>query len=124
MIVFRDSDNGRQVHLELKRSIPMERACEADRLSYNSDPNHAVFRAMSKRDDGVWGSMSFDSLFGLSKRQGDTGGLGGNSGTTNLKSTIGSTAGCPTTRKVALIGVATDCSYTASFNSTETARKN
>jgi hypothetical protein len=68
--------------------------------------------------------MSLNSLFGLSKRQSDTGGVGGNSGGVNLKSTIGSTVGCPSSKKVALIGVATDCSFVSSFNSTESAREN
>lgn len=64
------------------------------------------------------------SFFG--KRQIDTNGIpsGGNSGSVNLKSSIGSTAGCPSTRKVALIGVATDCTYTGTFNSTQSAHQN
>lgn len=41
-----------------------------------------------------------------------------------LSYTIGDTSGCPTSRKVALIGIATDCSYTASFDSTESVRQN
>ncbi|KAH6893531.1 zinc metalloprotease mde10 [Thelonectria olida] len=35
----------------------------------------------------------------------------------DLRDTIGSTDGCPTTRLIALLGVATDCSYTADFES-------
>jgi hypothetical protein len=46
----------------------------------------------------------------------------GNGAGVNLASTIGQTAGCPTTRKVALIGIATDCTYTAKFNSTSAIR--
>ncbi|KAA8647990.1 ADAM metallopeptidase domain [Aspergillus tanneri] len=37
---------------------------------------------------------------------------------------IGNSEGCPTTRRVALVGIATDCTYTASFNSTESVRRN
>jgi len=123
MVVWRDTDISRQVHGDLKRSADL--TCVSDRLEFNSNPNHPVFRGMLKRDVGYWGAMSFSSL--LSKRQSniDGGGAGnGNSAGVSLKSTIGSTAGCPTTRKVALVGVATDCSYTAGFNSTDTLRQN
>lgn len=37
---------------------------------------------------------------------------------------IGSTDGCPSSRLVAMIGVATDCTYTAEFDSIEDAREN
>jgi len=123
MIVFRDTDIGRQTHSELrKRGEDM--SCRSDKLAFNTDLNHPVFRAMLKRDAGSWGSMSFPALLG--KRQNiDGGGAGyGNSAGVNLRSTIGSTAGCPTTRKVALVGVATDCSYTASFSDTDALRQN
>ncbi len=33
----------------------------------------------------------------------------------NLTSTIGNPSGCPSARKVALVGIATDCTYTAQF---------
>lgn len=39
------------------------------------------------------------------------------SGSTDLRDTIGSTSGCPTTRLIALVGIATDCSYTSDFGS-------
>ncbi|KAM5367883.1 hypothetical protein ACJZ2D_009794 [Fusarium nematophilum] len=44
--------------------------------------------------------------------------------TFNPRDTIGSTSGCPSTRLVASLGVATDCSYTAEFDSLEDARAN
>lgn len=124
MVIFRDSDIGQNVHNELKRSGAVARSCQADQLSFNTDPNHPLFSNMLKRDAGFWGSMPVGSLFG--KRQIDTNGIpsGGNSGGVNLKSSIGNTAGCPTTRRVALIGAATDCTYTGSFNSTDSARQN
>lgn len=37
----------------------------------------------------------------------------------DLTDTIGSTAGCPSSRLIALLGIATDCSYTADFSSTD-----
>ena len=125
MVVFRDSDIGRQTqHTEFKRSLAEQSSCSANFLSFNSDSSHPVYSPPFKRDTRSWGSMPLHSLFG--KRQIDTSGIpsGGNSGGVNLSSTIGNTAGCPSTRKVALIGVATDCSYTASFSSNETARQN
>ncbi|KAL9640763.1 MAG: hypothetical protein Q9164_000078 [Protoblastenia rupestris] len=124
MTVFRDSDIDRRpvpAHMELKRSNGfIERSCRSDQLQFNSDPTQTVL----KRDIGYWGVAPIPSLFG--KRQIDTTGIptGGNSGGVNLRSSIGNTEGCPSTRKVALIGVATDCTYTASFNSSESARAN
>ncbi|KAJ5496222.1 hypothetical protein N7463_008209 [Penicillium fimorum] len=44
-------------------------------------------------------------------------------GDDNLTSTIGTTNGCPTTREIAYIGIMTDCSYTTSFNSSDSARR-
>ncbi|KAJ5313398.1 uncharacterized protein N7443_000282 [Penicillium atrosanguineum] len=41
----------------------------------------------------------------------------------DVTETIGSTNGCPSTRQIAYIGVATDCAYTASFNSTDDAHR-
>lgn len=54
----------------------------------------------------------------LFRRQGSWLGLDND----NLTSTIGSSWGCPTTRQVAYIGVVADCTYTAGFNSTDSAR--
>ena len=122
MVTFRDSDFGQAgQHLELRQEDEVL-TCGHDNLKFNMDTNHPVHHATLKRDVGFWGSASAASLFG--KRQIDTVPTGGNSGSVNLKSSIGSTAGCPSTRKVALIGVATDCSYTGSFNSSESARAN
>lgn len=131
MVVWRDSDisegltvdSDGLIHPDLRRSIGQEGACSADGLSFNSDPEHPIFMGMLKRDDFYGpspGALSTRRLFG---RQID-GQTTGNSAGVNLTSTIGSTVGCPTTRKVALVGVATDCTYTADFNSTASAREN
>ena len=122
MVVFRDSDidfRPATSHQDLRRSVDSTNTCRSHELKFN-DPQQTILR----RDVGFWGAAPIASLFG--KRQIDTNGIpsGGNSGGVNLKSSIGSTAGCPSTRKVALMGVVTDCSYTGSFNSTETARSN
>ena len=121
MVMFRDSDI-RNSHSELKRSEQNEASCQSNQLSFNSNPSHPVFSPKLERSVGVWGSAPISSLFG--KRQIDNTPSGGNSGGVNLKQSIGSTAGCPTSRKVALIGVATDCTYTGTFNSTQTAHQN
>ena len=121
MVIFRDSDVDNRLstsHMELRRSEDFHPSCKSHELKFNADPSQTVL----KRSIGYWGAAPINSLFG--KRQLDTIPSGGNSGSVNLKSTIGSTAGCPSSRKVALIGVATDCTYTGSFNSSETAHSN
>ncbi|WEW60802.1 hypothetical protein PRK78_006290 [Emydomyces testavorans] len=124
MIVFRDSDVGRDIQELLKRSSPIERSCGSDRLDFNNNPDHPIFRPKMRRDQSNWATLPLDFMMGLSKRQGDI--VGGNAGgPVNVRETIGNTAGCPKTRKVALIGVAADCEYTKSFNSTiQTAQRN
>ncbi|KAL9113246.1 MAG: hypothetical protein Q9227_002581 [Pyrenula ochraceoflavens] len=122
MTVYRDSDISQsKLRQDLKRDVGQ--VCSSDNLSFNTNPEHPIFKQSLKRSLGFWGSMPTTSLFG--KRQIDnSGSYGGNSGNVNLKASIGSTQGCPSTRKVALIGVATDCTYTGSFNSTDTMRQN
>jgi len=126
MVVWRDSDIlPDAAHLrqqELRRGIREDvPSCQAEQLNFNLDPQHPVYLGMAKRSDKLLGSMDFTSLF--TKRQIDST-TGGNSGGVNLVSTIGNADGCPTTRKVALVGVATDCGYTGSFDSNETVRQN
>lgn len=112
MVVFRDSDMG----LSHERSELRKRAagagCASDELRFNMQEDHPVYAGMRARDADI-GFTPISSLFG--KRQSDTL-TGGNSAGVNLVSSIGSTAGCPSTRKVALVGVATDCNYVTSFN--------
>ena len=127
MVVWRDSDilpSASQLkHQDLRRTVVEEDVpeCQADGLKFNMQADHPVYLGMSKRDTRSLASMPFSSLF--NKRQID-GTTGGNGAGANLAASIGSTAGCPTTKKVALVGVATDCTYTASFNSTESVRSN
>lgn len=121
MILFRDSCvNKNLLSQQEKREVGNELTCRSEELHFNTQFNTPVYTGMIKRDDTFWEALPLGSIFG--KRQIDSQG-GGNSAGVNLASTIGSTAGCPTTRKVALVGVATDCGYTASFNSTEVARQ-
>lgn len=124
MVLWRDSDiqGSSQMGIELKRDVG-EDTCSSDRLLFNSNEDHPLYASMRKREDptGFFGSISTRSLF---TRQSDIGGGTGNTGNVNLASTIGNTAGCPTTRKVALVGVATDCTYTADFANSSAARTN
>lgn len=122
MVVYRDSDMVRYVHSELKRSLSESPSCEADKLGFNSDPQHPVFRS-NVSDRSGWGVMPVNSFFGLSKRQSDIAGVSGNTGSVNLKSTIGDTAGCPKNKMVALVGVAMDCSLVSSFSSNKAAQQ-
>lgn len=122
MIVYRDSDMMRMQpeHPDLRRSLPASTGCGADKLDYNADLTNSIFPFGIGEDEGRWGVTSLNSLFGLSKRQSDVGGISGNTGGVNLKSTIGDTSGCPKTKKVALIGVATDCKMTEHFSDNTT----
>jgi hypothetical protein len=113
MVVFRDSDMGLlDKHSELRKR-EANPACLSDELSFNMQDDHPVYASMRARDENNFFSTPVSSLFG--KRQLD-GQPGGNGAGVNLVSSIGSTAGCPTTRKVALVGVAADCTYVQSFN--------
>jgi len=117
MVVFRDSDRkspSDQDRPELRRRST-ELACSSDELKFNTQTNHPVYAAMRARSEENFYSMPFSSLLG--KRQLDTSPNGGNGAGVNLVSTIGNTAGCPTTRRVALVGVAADCTYIKDFDS-------
>ena len=114
MVVWRDSDvvddNG--IRTELKRDVADLATCNADTLDFNK-----AFRRDVDEDSLSLRSMGFGSLFG---RQIDDG--GGSTGL-NLISSIGSTSGCPTTKKVALVGIVTDCNYFAAYNDTNAIKK-
>jgi len=113
MVVFRDSDMGvAGEHAELRKREAGP-ACVSDELGFNKRDDHPVFAGMRARDESNLFSTPVSSLFG--KRQLDNQ-PGTNGAGVNLVSSIGSTAGCPSTRKVALVGVAADCTYVQSFN--------
>ncbi|KAL2015016.1 hypothetical protein VTK56DRAFT_6526 [Thermocarpiscus australiensis] len=115
MVVWRDSNIRASFHDELKRDLGDATICGSDGLVYNRDASNIVYRALDEtiRDTTPW-QISPASLFG---RQIDT--TGGNGAGVNLESSIGSTAGCPSTRKVALVGIATDCTYAESLKGSE-----
>ncbi|CAK7230855.1 hypothetical protein SCUCBS95973_007715 [Sporothrix curviconia] len=147
MVVWRDSDvlpDAAMVDVELRRRLRqrgldaepiggngnetinsmhlLSPACSSDGLLFNQDNLHPVFSGISV--DGPGSADSIDSsstqnsnrwLFG---RQIDgNGDTGGGSAGVNLASTIGNPSGCPTTRKVALMGIAADCNYASAFSS-------
>ncbi|OAQ61307.1 disintegrin-like metalloprotease [Purpureocillium lilacinum] len=116
MVVWRDSDvvNFSDEHNELKRSVGDESLCNADTLKFNSK-----FQTESLSHNTLPG-VDFRSLFGRQSIDG-----GGDSGSgLNLLNSIGSVDGCPTTRKVALVGIATDCNYWDGFDNKEALTKN
>ncbi|KAL7624044.1 hypothetical protein AAE478_005601 [Parahypoxylon ruwenzoriense] len=118
MVVWRDSDirpNPYDIS-ELKRGLD-ENTCSSDTLNFNNEDAHPVHRGLDVRD---MSAVDAHALFG---RQID-GTTGGNGAGVNLAESIGSTQGCPTTRKVALVGIATDCTYTAQFDSKSDVRSN
>jgi hypothetical protein len=123
MVIFRDSDLSAvdPIHGELKRRAVKDYSCGSDTLDFNLDPEHPVYSTGLDEQGPFW-STPINNLFG--KRQMDTSSGPGNSGGVNLISTIGQTSGCPSVRRIALVGVATDCSYTGTFKSTEDVRSN
>ncbi|KAL4808382.1 Metallo-peptidase family M12-domain-containing protein [Aspergillus unguis] len=122
MVFYRDSDLLRtepSVHTDLKRSLPEDMAgstCHADKLDFNNDPEHPVIQSFTEKKSS-WASMPMADLFGLSfSKRDDINTVSGNGGGVNLQSTIGDTSGCPDTKRVALVGIATDCSFWEKFN--------
>jgi len=125
MVIFRDSDiisKWEPRILEPRRLFAADEdvGCPSDSLDFNIDPSHPVFAGPLDQQSRFW-SMPMPSLF---KRQIDQSTGTGNSAGVNLASTIGQSGGCPNTRKVALVGVATDCSYTGQFNGTDAVKAN
>ncbi|KXX82760.1 Disintegrin and metalloproteinase domain-containing protein B [Madurella mycetomatis] len=121
MVVWRDSDIKVASHDELKRGLGGPATCGSDLLDYNRHENNIVYRGNDEtsQDTTTW-EFSPRLLFG---RQMDNT-AGGNGAGVNLAGSIGSTQGCPNTRRVALIGIATDCSYTADLGSEEAVTEN
>ncbi|CAK7271126.1 hypothetical protein SEPCBS57363_004458 [Sporothrix epigloea] len=146
MVVWRDSDilpDAAMADAELRRRLQQRghdtlpignetvdsmhlfsTACSSDGLLFNQDSLHPIYSGISIdkiHSAGRTGS-SKSWLFG---RQIDgNGDTGGGSAGVNLASTIGSPSGCPTTRKVALVGIAADCNYASAFSSKENASDN
>ncbi|KAL2136680.1 hypothetical protein VTI74DRAFT_2091 [Chaetomium olivicolor] len=120
MVVWRDTDIQSTGHDDLKRDLGYGATCGSDSLTYNSPEHNIVYRRVDEKveDTSFWG-ITPRALFG---RQLDTT-PGGNGAGVNLANSIGSTQGCPTTRKVALVGIATDCTYTKVLGGKEAAQQ-
>ncbi|KAF4582030.1 disintegrin-like metalloprotease [Ophiocordyceps camponoti-floridani] len=133
MVVWRDSDvmddddddDDDDMHAELKRDLSSssnattEQRCDAGSLRYNMDKDnnyHDVDAASQSSNP-----LHFLEWRSLVARQNDVMGGGPLPGA-NLGNSIGSLDGCPTTKKVALVGIATDCTYWDGFNSREEIR--
>lgn len=117
-------------------------SCGHDHIEYNIDPNHPIYQ--SGFEQASFGSMSTPwsiSKFGMPviaregsfedtasfrprpkfiRRQGDISGSGGTS--SNFINSIGSTIGCPKSAMLVTIGVAADCTYTQTYQSSDQAR--
>ena len=119
MVVWRNSDimpfnpaDDEEAHLELKRQIDDQSSCTADALEFNRRNDDLVYRDLA--------AMDTRDLMG---RQTDDGDAGGDGSGARLIDSIGSTDGCPSTRKVALVGIATDCNYWGEFDGEEDLRR-
>lgn len=77
-----------------------ETQCLSDTLDFNNNSLHSL-------------SSNLDSGFNLEARQNQF----------DITSVIGDTSGCPNTRQIALLGIATDCTYTAQFSSDDELRR-
>ena len=138
MVVFRDSDVkkqrlGGQTALGLgARSMDENEniQCNAHNLTFNGldnpiyQPQNFLDTSPSKRD-GLLGTLGLNNLFSsaLNKRQNFDGGTTGNTGSINLRNSIGQTAGCPVTKMLALAGIAVDCTYVSVFENEAAARQ-
>ncbi|KAL1891246.1 hypothetical protein Cpir12675_005036 [Ceratocystis pirilliformis] len=103
---------------ELRRDLSAN-GCGADALRRNSE-----FDPLSNdnyHEETSLHSLSARFLFG---RQMDNGQTGNNGAGVNLVDSIGSTTGCFSSRRVALIGIATDCTYRQQFEKESDMRTN
>ncbi|KAH7000549.1 Metallo-peptidase family M12-domain-containing protein [Ilyonectria destructans] len=98
LLAWKDGDAHR---LERREEASDELKCGLDDVS--NAARHSLPRSPAR---GLMGG----STMKLQERQRFTG---------DLTDTIGSTDGCPSSRLIALLGIAADCSYTADFASTD-----
>lgn len=124
MIVFRDSDIG----MRLQKRADGEKAdqCGHDTLPFNVDPSHAIrqsINASTHDPRNIFATVFERDVFHgfVQKRQNL--GWGAGSGM-SLRNTIGQTIGCPTSKRIALVGVVADCNYVSTFSSKDEASKN
>ncbi|KAH7245309.1 Metallo-peptidase family M12-domain-containing protein [Fusarium tricinctum] len=108
MVVWKESHDDSQ-GIIAQRSSPQTSTCEAQR--FDDRRRHEVEFGGEERYE------SHSRMLGHTRRQTPNDWF-------DPADYIGSTDGCPSSRRVALIGIAADCSYTAEFNSMQDARDN
>lgn len=130
MVLYRDSDLIKPEVLDFgfsddffKRSLelqsPHRLGCPSDELSFNNMQDHPLFGGnRTKSSESYRGLMPSKLLFTRS----DTGD-GGNSAGVNLANSIGQASGCPDVRRIAQVGVATDCTYTQALGDRDAIEK-
>ncbi|KAI5791716.1 Metallo-peptidase family M12-domain-containing protein [Peziza echinospora] len=138
MIVFRDSDvksarvPASQSPLGTRSLVEKKVQCLADNLTANAIHQEELFHNFqnfmptSPKPNSLLDGFGLDNLFkraALDKRQRLDDNGGGNSGGVNLRNNIGQTNGCPTTKMLALVGVAADCTYRSEFQDESLARQ-
>ena len=121
MVVYRDSDRFLSQSTLLARSVDgtvsSEDAnttiCAHDRLAFN----------MQSKEQGPW-TLGKDIFGRLVRRQSsDVGGSLATGGSrSQLAATVGDTTGCQTTRRVALVAAAADCSYVTKYGNASATR--
>lgn len=99
-------------------------ACSSDGLLFNQDNLHPIYSGISIDEMHSAGRAGSSKPWLFGRQIDGNGDTGGGSAGVNLASTIGSPSGCPTTRKVALVGIAADCNYASAFSSKENATDN
>jgi hypothetical protein len=120
MVVYRDSDRFVSRAKLLERSVggvvssdeANTTTCAHDRLEFN--------RQITEQSQG----LGFDLLNRLIRREDTGSGIATGGSRVQLGSTVGNTAGCPTTRQVALVAAAVDCSYINKNGNASTTRSN
>lgn len=114
LVVWRDSD----VRIEEDRDAELRKRDEKKPNGCGVDiDNHLSVIA------GTGGNTSDFVVHGLPELKSSSGVLNKRQSDNGI-STIGSTAGCPPTRRVALMGIATDCNYVKQFPSPAEAKSN
>lgn len=131
MIVWRDSDmEVSPLKLQARDGMDSEHhKCAMEDLAFNMDSNHPIRKRSVKLMDqtgfqrlaerGMSPIHELAAMSGLHKRQIDTSVGGGFGSDRPLRETINSRTGCPSQRLVALIGIASDCTYAQDFDDAE-----
>ncbi|KAJ3562878.1 hypothetical protein NP233_g9304 [Leucocoprinus birnbaumii] len=128
LVIYRESDMMTPEEEHLTRTgerpvgkVDVKHGCGHDRLRYNTDPLQNPLLVKAPQPLTRW----YDNPFGIfgngSLAPRDD--IPSNSATENFRDFIGSTNGCPTSPKIALLGVAADCAYVTSLGTQENATR-